>query len=508
MSLPKATFYRNSEAYNVQGVKVLNNIPRFVNGYRGKGILIEEATTNLCPNGSFENTPLSWTLSANMIISEENPFWGNKCLKFYSSSPAAGQSSISARLSVSPNTTYTLSAKLFNQLTAGRFYIDWIELSSSNLILVDGAGVQSTLGKGAWEELSCTFTTTANTTQIDIRIVADIGPIGTGYADCIQLEKRSYATSYTDGAREAEGLIIPTPDVFNAPLGTIEMTIKPLSIQDYNEFLTMFVGFGRFKLWFDKLKNVYWDYGQVGNPLVAYNAVKENEFIHIALTWDDSIHLRELYVNGLFDAWDIFFVAPSQDVISSDFNLVDKYSAVIDNFRVSNIRRTPQEIKAGYYNYKHLPVDQYTTFALEFEDSVEQTWIPMEATWTKDDYYNADDINKVEFNTAAAVKQLTDIMYKVPIAFVNTERDTSSIDLISSINRVENNIELIKNNFRKPSGWQNKQVWDVGKGFTYQDANRLENNLNLLYSQVQNAKDNLIYNGTFSCGTDWEGGLY
>jgi hypothetical protein len=128
--------------------------------------------------------------------------------------------------------------------------------------------------------------------------------------------------------------------------------------------------------------------------------------------------------------------------------------------------------------------------------------------WTADDYYNDDDLNRVEANTQYIAEYLKDMDYLMPKLTIKTDRDMRSIDFISSINRVENNLDEVKNNFITPIGWQNKKIWSLGKGFDFTDANRLENNLYLLYSLAKIAKENIIYSGTFNCGTDWEGGLY
>lgn len=129
-------------------------------------------------------------------------------------------------------------------------------------------------------------------------------------------------------------------------------------------------------------------------------------------------------------------------------------------------------------------------------------WLNPKTDWGKTDYYNADDLNRVENNTLEVANYLRNILYTIPLENTITDRDTTSIDFISSINRVERNIDAIKNYFLTPPGWVNKKVWILGIGFDYTDANRLESNLNSLYTWAQLAKDNLVYCGTFSCGEE------
>ena len=135
-------------------------------------------------------------------------------------------------------------------------------------------------------------------------------------------------------------------------------------------------------------------------------------------------------------------------------------------------------------------------------------WIESKTDWKSTDYLNCTDLNRVENNTEYIAQYLVNLNYAVPIGTVVKNRTMASLDFISSINRIEENIDIIKNSFLSPPGWQEKKTWSLGKGFSYKDANRLENNLDILYKWAQIAKNNLVYCGTFNCGTDWEGGLY
>lgn len=136
------------------------------------------------------------------------------------------------------------------------------------------------------------------------------------------------------------------------------------------------------------------------------------------------------------------------------------------------------------------------------------SWINPKTNWGDMDYYNAEDLNRVEANTQFIAEYLNSLSYNITLEVVKTDRDVTGIEFLSSINRVERNIEAIKNNFITPPGWLNSKLWSLGMGFSYKDANRLETNLKLLYDWALIVKENLIYCGTFACGTDWEGGLF
>jgi hypothetical protein len=130
------------------------------------------------------------------------------------------------------------------------------------------------------------------------------------------------------------------------------------------------------------------------------------------------------------------------------------------------------------------------------------SWIDPKLDWKETDYYNADDLNRVENNTLEVINFLKSIQFNAPDVVSVTDRDIFSIEFLSSINRVEGNIEAIKQAFMVPPGWQNTKTWTIGKGFDYRDANRLENNLNLLYIFAQLAKENIVFCGSFTCGEE------
>lgn len=128
--------------------------------------------------------------------------------------------------------------------------------------------------------------------------------------------------------------------------------------------------------------------------------------------------------------------------------------------------------------------------------------------WTIEDYYNAGDLNRVESNTQYIAEYIRNMSYNIPGLNIITDRDIHSIDFLNSINRVEGNLAKLRNNFITPPGYLDRKIWVLGMGFDYKDANRLEKNLKLLYEWALIVKENLVYCGTFACGSEWEGGLY
>lgn len=196
---------------------------------------------------------------------------------------------------------------------------------------------------------------------------------------------------------------------------------------------------------------------------------------------------------------DINYVYGTVNGVVATFSLTAPgiWSAVVD--KAANGRYV---ISITAYNNAGTSV-QYSTVIYKLDDI-----ITPKIDWKAEDYYNADDLNRIEANTQYLADYLRSLYYSIPTQEIKVDRDIISIDFANSINRVENNIETLKNNFLTPPGYRGIKQWMLGMGFNYEDANRLEDNLRLLYEWAKKAKDNQIFSGTFSCGSDWEGGLY
>lgn len=129
-------------------------------------------------------------------------------------------------------------------------------------------------------------------------------------------------------------------------------------------------------------------------------------------------------------------------------------------------------------------------------------WITPKLNWTPSDYYNFNDLNRVENNTEFIRDYFNDIGFKIPLMTFNKTRDVNWIELISSINRVEQNIEGIKNNSFIPPEYISGKVWSNANVFNYEDANRYERNLEYFKIWGQRVIDSFIYCGEFYCGEE------
>lgn len=125
--------------------------------------------------------------------------------------------------------------------------------------------------------------------------------------------------------------------------------------------------------------------------------------------------------------------------------------------------------------------------------------------WTAADKINFADWNRIESNMTDLANYLKSIQYAIPTLSVVTNRSPASIDYLSSINRIENNLESIHAAFVNPDAYLAKKTWTVGKGFDYTDVNRLEANTQLLKALGALIVQSYKYCGATTCGG---GGLY
>lgn len=125
-------------------------------------------------------------------------------------------------------------------------------------------------------------------------------------------------------------------------------------------------------------------------------------------------------------------------------------------------------------------------------------WQTPKTNWTASDYYNAGDLNRVENNIDFVRTYLVGLGYAIPSITTDVSRINESYDDLTSINRIEANLTLIKDNFVTPSSWQAGQTWTVTTPLTHNDANRWESNISALYELAQKVPQSFRYAGTFN----------
>lgn len=129
------------------------------------------------------------------------------------------------------------------------------------------------------------------------------------------------------------------------------------------------------------------------------------------------------------------------------------------------------------------------------------SWIIPKLEWLPMDYYNYEDLNRVE-NNMEVVANLVGYFVILPTLTLITNRDMKHIDFAESWNRIEGFQNLLRQRFT-PIGWlENKLDWKANDSFSFVDARRLELNLYLLYEHYKGRIDNIPICGALICGEE------
>ena len=128
-------------------------------------------------------------------------------------------------------------------------------------------------------------------------------------------------------------------------------------------------------------------------------------------------------------------------------------------------------------------------------------WQTPKLDWSRDDFYNFEDLNRVENNTIY-VAEMISAFDTPPVIDSDVSRTMTRIEFAESLNRLEGNIDRLSRRYR-PVGWiENQLDWESNTSFDFKDAARLESNLALLYFYYRGNIDNFRYCGSYTCGEE------
>lgn len=128
--------------------------------------------------------------------------------------------------------------------------------------------------------------------------------------------------------------------------------------------------------------------------------------------------------------------------------------------------------------------------------------IQVKFDWTINDYYYASDLVRVEANIQYLYDILVGLEYNPVVTTFITNWTEYGLPTIGNLNRVENNLEALKNAFYAPEGWLPKVIWNEDIPFSFVDANRYEYNLYILSKILDSIRNAFVYAGTFNAGQE------
>lgn len=386
-ALPQPTFTRSSEAHLSDGTKVSANVPRFEDGKFGKGVLIEEGTTNLLTinQSTVEENTSGFSSYRNAVLSKDtSEFWeGSASLKVVT---PGTQSSEGVLITIpgSYNPGDILSASIHIKGSGYiRFYMgdNQIGMSSRSYMTLDNT----------WRTLTVTYALRGTyPIRPFIGILTNITQNAVFYIDGLQVEQKPYPTSFTDSTRANEVLTVPTEGVLNPQEGTIECWWTPIN-QPSNTIISQstsppilqvgnYYANNSWVLWAWGGLKFYargdnasgWTYsGTIIDNLDWYSL---DTPVHFAIKWSNG-NTFEIFMNGIKYGTCIsstFFTGIAGNYISLGCKNASsgKTNAIYDDIRISSIARTDEEIKAAYESGKPLAWDEDTTYLLRFDGNL------------------------------------------------------------------------------------------------------------------------------------------
>ncbi len=118
-------------------------------------------------------------------------------------------------------------------------------------------------------------------------------------------------------------------------------------------------------------------------------------------------------------------------------------------------------------------------------------------------YFNLGDFNRIEGNTDAVLDLIETFAARPTTDTIKTDWNNQDFPFYDQLNRIEDNVEDIKEQTAEPLGWVAPVTdWASGENPDFNDANRIEGNLLALYTMANSINDAFLHCGDplFICG--------
>lgn len=517
------TFLRNSTAYNFDGSLIAINQPRLQPAKFNNGILIENSATNEFTNSIFVNST-GWlgaggalSVSSNILSLTGSGSIVNPNVTHTTSCIPANGHKIYVRTNQKVTNSSCLSLRLYYDATTGGAF--------HQLILIPNPVINTTYTMSSIYTLGATYTgfirfylyeyyvdaATANgkVMQVYEPMCMDLTAIfGAGNEPNLAW---CDGITFANISRASEMLSFPTRTVLSVTQGTLEQQIiLDHVVSPTEQFIFDAGGTTNNNLQLVIKTNGILEarYGTGSSTLVSTGAtiLVANTRYAVALKW--SVSGVEVLLNGIYEANNAS--APTMifgvnAFIGSRADGALQLDGVIDDLRISSIARLDADILTAYNTSQPLPVDQYTSYKLPFDTTINQTQLYM-PSYTALSYFNFNDYNIAEFNTRAVADLMNVYGYNITLATSILNRDMFYLDFWDSLNRIEGNILAIQQSLSYvPLGWIAPVTnWYYNMPFDFNTANRWQIDINSLFVNINNIITELIYCGAPNtiCGMD------
>jgi len=406
-SVAQPTFTRDSIAYKSDGSQVAENQPRFdvIDGVMG--LMVEEGTTNviwhtsdgkfgfsydgeffvafLWDRNDYTNDIEEWITDSSV----PSPALHVKRITPYPADGGCAYAVVGNLLvgEVMPGQKYTISLWFKgNKQSSSIVALLWLYWCNSNNEIIEPIILDIPFTDN-WQRY--VFTVTApdgaykiSTIEVGLESI-NLNDTYEFYIAGLQLEQKAYATSWTVGTRQPEVITVPTAGVLNPQEGTIECWVY------VPEFWKQGISCWR----------RIWGIGRgsgAGMYILRYNPTNEKMVFGI---YNDAGTAQDISVDKPSIGWHFFAAKWSASEMALFIDGVkvgsianpslpssfadtvisigcrpdypyDNVNTLIDDLRISNRARTDAEIQTLYQSNQPLPIDENTTYALRFDNSL------------------------------------------------------------------------------------------------------------------------------------------
>lgn len=398
---PRPAFSRAGNAYDPNtGIVIGTNTPRYGTGKFAQAVFIEEPSSNLLGADGFLEADGGIGITKNWLAYSSGAATGTRSMDTATTTYGRLASQKLVRTGgatadrwgvyynlpttvTSPNTISVLVN--VTQLDAGakvRLYCDYA--NSGSMAITETVYVDVTAATNGWTLETLAASSNASTARGTFYVWIE-GGNGTVYVQAVQSENKAYATSLTNGARNADYLTVPTTGM-SSTAGTVEFWFIPR----YNSSVFPATGAAG-QDWI-----MLFDSGTASNTSeirIGYNNGNGGEFqafvgssayavayvrvltagerIHVALTWNATTFW--LYINGVLVATGTVATFTFGSTASIGWGtLWNAYlcNGYIDDFYMSNVTKTTAQIQVDYSATAPLVADSNTVALLHFDGNL------------------------------------------------------------------------------------------------------------------------------------------
>ncbi len=379
-----AGFARPSVAVTEEGVQVQTHIPRYeqidTNDFL-YGLLMEEGTVNLITDPAFA-VPASWPIVGNLTFSSTGGLQGGTCIHLCQGVSATG---------------YCYQTQSYSGWTNGSISC-YVRMSDGSVPVLGTSAGQVNFTVGNYQGVAASLSLVGKingvnwyrmtSSPLSGTVSGNTGPAfygsnGTVYAifSNIQLENIP-ATSWINGTRSPETMIIPTAGIFTPGSWTVEMKYIPKTIKGAYQFLwAMMIGSpaNNWQLGITSSGEIYLAVGSGGNQpnITATSSVVVGQEYNIMIAGNGTTMI--LCINGIQIGSAAYIepagMLPTTMEIGCNTLWVsgNQCDGILDDLRISNIAHNITDHQNYISSNAPHPVDANTTLLMEFDQTLRQT---------------------------------------------------------------------------------------------------------------------------------------